>query len=537
MTTKTLHTHIFLLLSILALGLGLAACTPNTPATPAPAPTASPTSAAAPTAAPEQSTPTLAPTATPSASAQVNEVVNEIRARTAAAEDFRQVAEGEILPLQGELQSGENSQARLDILPDGTVVHVGPNTHLLLDELAPQDEGFYTRLRLWAGNLWIVLNGGQLDVETPNGVASVRGSYMSVSYDAEAQRVDITCLEGHCVVENAQGSVKMSDGQASSIPAPGLPPAEPRQMTPEEYQEWQETTPDAAPYIPPEDELPSAEAWLYVDAYNGCLSGEMDAYGVGEWQLTFRNLADGASESFALAAEEMFSTALPAGAYSLQMQYPDGSQRTLAVGEADFLYLDRCQTAEETMPHGEPGPEEQQETSVTIVNTCEDIWYWDFSGPIAFSIALGPGETYSELLPPGEYYALRWWENNPDQVEEITIPAGSDYYSASSCNLGAGDDTTGGSPGTEPGSTPVPPTELPVYYYLENPCPVTWFWKFVGPTTIQFSIAPGQIATGELLPVGTYMGYDWYDVAAPLTTESGPFSPGSEIYVIASCNY
>ncbi len=506
-------------LFFLLLFAALTSCAPaDQPATASPA--APPSRTALPTATLALPTSTAIPAI--SASAEVTEVVNEVRARAAAAEDFRPVAADDILPLQGELQSGEESRARLDILPARTLVYIGPNTQIQLDELRPQDDSsLYTRLRLWAGNLWIVLNGGQMDVETSSGLASVRGSYMSLLYDRESGRLDITCLEGRCLVENEYGAIEMRDGQASTIPAPGLPPASPRPMTPNEYLDWLNQVPEATPYAPPADELLETSPLVYVEAYNGCLQGRPDDRGTGDWTLDFYNLATGETTAFTLKPEALRSILLPAGGYKATLRYPDGSQTLLALDERQMVFLDRCQ---ETLPSY--ALEAPDETYVTIVNTCDEPWLWDFSGPVAFSISIAPGATYKETLPAGDYTAQRWWESKPEQVEQVSLPAGSDYYSASSCHLTP-----------EEGSGNGGAAATPTAYWLNNPCAVTWFWKFTGPATIQISVPPNGSTGGMLQPIGTYTGASWYDVAAPIVTESGPYPPGSMINLTAGCDY
>ena len=208
------------------------------------------------------SPPTLTPTATltmtpsvtptPAPEVRVSEIVNQVQVRVSSADDFQAVLADTTLPLQGDLQTFTESSARLDVLPDGTLVRVGPETLIHLDTLQHQDNGILTRIQMWAGEIWVVLKGGSLDVETPDGVAAVRGSLMRVQYQAENHVLVVSCLEGHCALSNELGSVELSDGEAARVLGSDVPPSEPVPMTTEDYQTWLNMVPEAQAYITPE---------------------------------------------------------------------------------------------------------------------------------------------------------------------------------------------------------------------------------------------------------------------------------------------
>ena len=184
------------------------------------------------------------------ASAQIVEIENQVDVRMNAEAGYAAAEPGDGLVPGGSVRTLDDSRARLDLLPDGTIVRVGPNTIFVLTEQDLTPNGLSTRLNLLDGNLWIVLQGGSLQVDTESGSASVRGSLLHVRYDVLSGRLQISCLEGRCTLTNGYGTVELSGGQASEIPGPGLPPSAPRPMDNAEINAWFELVPEAAAHGP-----------------------------------------------------------------------------------------------------------------------------------------------------------------------------------------------------------------------------------------------------------------------------------------------
>lgn len=190
-----------------------------------------------------QPAPASTPTAEPR-TAVFAEIENDVQARLTTDDPYTVATIGQAIPVGGQARSGEDSRARLDLLPDATIVRLGPSTQFTLTELRMDAGNPATRLRLLGGQLWIVLNGGALEVETDLGTAAVRGSMMGVLYDAVAGFMKVTCLEGHCSLSNQAGATELTAGQASEIRAAGEPPSPPRPMNDEEYIEWKKNVPE-----------------------------------------------------------------------------------------------------------------------------------------------------------------------------------------------------------------------------------------------------------------------------------------------------
>ncbi len=176
--------------------------------------------------------------------AMLSEVQGMVGVKSPEKMDFSPAQNGSPFPVHAQLRTGQASRARLD-LSTGVILRVGPAALLELTDLQLTS----ARLRLEVGRLFVILDSGSLDVETPSGVASVRGSFMMVEVDA-TQDVHITCLEGHCESSNPAGKVQFGAGQRSILlhrdPAAGQYAAPSLEsMTEADYQAWAQENPEA----------------------------------------------------------------------------------------------------------------------------------------------------------------------------------------------------------------------------------------------------------------------------------------------------
>lgn len=140
-------------------------------------------------------------------SATLSEIVNVVEARPAEAESFAQANDGFVLAMGSQVRTGQASSVRLDF-SEGAIVRVSQNSSFSVRELDTSANNPLTRLALEVGKLWVSLTGGVLEVETPVGVASVRGSFAVFEYDpgnpddpADDVLV-ISCIEGTCGAQN-----------------------------------------------------------------------------------------------------------------------------------------------------------------------------------------------------------------------------------------------------------------------------------------------------------------------------------------------
>ncbi len=182
-------------------------------------------------------------------SAALSELKGKVDIKQAGSETYEPASSSTTLGLNGNLQTGDDGRVRLD-LSTGTIIRVAPSSIFTLVSNEEVDGSLATNIKLEVGKIFIILNGGSTDVETPSGVASVRGSYMKVEVDPLTNDVYVTCLEGQCSATNPAGTVNFTQGQKTILfhqdPETGnwtIPGVE--DMTPEDFEEWLNENPEA----------------------------------------------------------------------------------------------------------------------------------------------------------------------------------------------------------------------------------------------------------------------------------------------------
>ncbi len=146
------------------------------------------------------------------------------------------------------MKTGDESRVRVDI-SDGTVVRVAANTEFTLVTLSPEATDPVTTFVLDAGKLFVrvtrALGGGAFEIETPSGVATVRGSLMTAEYSRQTGRFLITCLEGECrILDRArQQFTDLKEGEQSEIGGPGQGPLAAQLMDEAQLDDWAEHFP------------------------------------------------------------------------------------------------------------------------------------------------------------------------------------------------------------------------------------------------------------------------------------------------------
>jgi hypothetical protein len=187
----------------------------------------------------------------PVVSSALSELQGVVDIRPSGEGDFTPATTESVLGVDGQIQTGDDGRVRLD-LSSGTIVRVAPSSLFTLAANEQVEGGLATRIKLELGEVFIILNGGSAEVETPSGVASVRGSYLQVGVDPVTGDVIVTCLEGDCSAGNGAGTVNFTDGQKvilyfSDTGEWALPQVE--DMTPEEIQYWLDNNPEALDII------------------------------------------------------------------------------------------------------------------------------------------------------------------------------------------------------------------------------------------------------------------------------------------------
>ena len=244
--------------TLLLLTLWLGACTSS--------PTAVPAVSTEPAAPAAGSTPTDTSEQTPAGrEAVVSDFENEVVVKATADGEFIPAESGFVIQQSGSLQTGSDSRARLDLMPEGTIVRVAPNSAFTLPEITETDGTPKTSIQLFFGKIFVLLNGGSLDVQTPSGVASVRGSLLSVSYDPETGRVQAACLEGHCALENEDGNeVELLEGESGYVDESGEV-YEFEGIDRDEVLDWLDEAPELGEFL---EELPDPESYYEINEFD-----------------------------------------------------------------------------------------------------------------------------------------------------------------------------------------------------------------------------------------------------------------------------
>lgn len=211
--------------------------------------------------------------------AVVSEIENNVTAKIESPGEFLSATVGMIIPVGGTIQTGANSRAKLNLTPENTIVRLGANSSFTLLHISNQSDKPTTTLELLFGKIFILLNGGSLEVQTPSGVASVRGSLMSVQYDIKTNRVRAVCLEGFCSLENKNGDeVDLTEGESVFVDEDGLL-SDVVEIDQDEIEDWLEETPELDEFI---DELPNPEEypnfeddeWYEEGEFNNIINNE-----------------------------------------------------------------------------------------------------------------------------------------------------------------------------------------------------------------------------------------------------------------------
>lgn len=202
----------------------------------------------------------------------VSEIENSVSARSTSSEEFAPAAIGMKISAGGGLQTGSDGRTRIDLAPEGSIIRVGPNSSFTLPEITEAGGQPKTTLELFFGKVYVLLNGGSLDVKTPSGVASVRGSLLSVEFNPETKRVRASCLEGYCTLEDEDGeALELTEGQSAYIDEEGSL-SEIGEIDQDEIVNWIEDNPDLLDFL---DELPNPEDYPDLqDGFDGETEGE-----------------------------------------------------------------------------------------------------------------------------------------------------------------------------------------------------------------------------------------------------------------------
>lgn len=251
-----------------------------------------------------------------SLAATLGEFSGDVQARADQQAEFAAASLGEALYLNGQVQTGADGRARLDF-SDGTLVRVSPDTLFTVALVEDAGGGLLKSLSMTFGRLWVVLNGGSLEVETPSGVASVRGSYMMVEQDPDTGDMTVTCLEGTCTLEVNGEVITLTAGQKAWLSGGELGSGV---MSQEEIQAWIDSVPEAELVL---QEVPGSVGdlvWLDMNGNGTQDDGEPGVAGVTVNLMSGSDVL--ASTQTDTNGKYLFENVFT-GEYSLQFQAQD----------------------------------------------------------------------------------------------------------------------------------------------------------------------------------------------------------------------
>jgi hypothetical protein len=180
-------------------------------------------------------------------SAVLKESTGTVSVQSKQNEEFIDAVDGYVLNEGGQVQTGDDGRVRLD-LSTGTIVRVGPSSlFTLASNTTTSDNSLITNISLELGKLWIILNGGELDIDTSSGLATVRGSYMGITFNNDGF-LRLTCLEGTCTFRNETGEYIVPPGFVLECIGPNDEPTI-TAMTEQDIQEWLAANPEAAEIV------------------------------------------------------------------------------------------------------------------------------------------------------------------------------------------------------------------------------------------------------------------------------------------------
>ncbi|MFN8410830.1 MAG: SdrD B-like domain-containing protein [Anaerolineales bacterium] len=179
--------------------------------------------------------------------ATLNEVQGQVSAKQPSEANFSPAQNGLLLQTNGEVQTGDDGRVRVD-LSSGTFFRAGPSSHFTITANDTKDGNPFTQLQLEFGKIWVILTTGALEIKTPSGVATVRGSYLYVE-TLEDKSVKISCLEGDCSLMNDAGSAHLIAGQTATVTNTSTAPVTGK-MSEDDFNEWLSVNPEAQVIIP-----------------------------------------------------------------------------------------------------------------------------------------------------------------------------------------------------------------------------------------------------------------------------------------------
>ena len=172
--------------------------------------------------------PTDMPTATSTPvprSALLKAVTGTVEIKHGDQGEYAAAAAGLVMAVGDALRTGKDGRAVI-MLDDGTGVVIAAESTFALMALEGTHETPITRLLLSLGAIFTIGQGhlpagASYDIETPSGVAAIRGSMLWVRYDVD-KGMQAGCLIGKCSATSGNKTVDLGGGEKVSSTSEGL---------------------------------------------------------------------------------------------------------------------------------------------------------------------------------------------------------------------------------------------------------------------------------------------------------------------------
>ena len=169
--------------------------------------------------------------------AKITQIKGTVETRTSSKAAWTPAAQDQLLAEGSEIRTAAGSNALIE-LTEGSHIYLGENTQFALTLLNPFMDSQLTTVDLQNGQVWVLLKGGALDVQTPFGIASARNAYLSVELQPQSRVLNVSCLQGVC----GFGSVLIPSGYKLVNAADNQSP---EQMQMADYGVWGVAVPEA----------------------------------------------------------------------------------------------------------------------------------------------------------------------------------------------------------------------------------------------------------------------------------------------------
>jgi hypothetical protein len=119
---------------------------------------------------------------------------------------------GYILKIGDEIKTGKDGFAVIRYLDKGSIIEIMPLSSVSFPEKVTRDTKKVSRIKLFFGEIISIIKGKSFEVETPNSIASVKGTHFRVSQIGDTTTVDV--ISGIVSLSNENGTIEIGEGES-----------------------------------------------------------------------------------------------------------------------------------------------------------------------------------------------------------------------------------------------------------------------------------------------------------------------------------